>query len=270
MPNERGTEMIAIGVDSNEQIGDRATDLARAAAERPTEFDLKGFGEYVVDAHFEWPDGALNAEFKLPADYVVSVLDKKKHLPVQLKEMAAAKVPAIILVLGGNEAIERCCFQRVIDAAASNRESIDQETAFERTKVLMKMLISFNGLAYRMNIPVLKLAPTKLDPLAPYRELLSYAKHLSEEPNLAEWLPRFPVDVDGYGILCSINGIGDAAAKALLDPKEGYGTIDAIVNEARFNPEALAGFRVNKKAMGRSKAGKIIKALTSSLPEAWA
>jgi hypothetical protein len=88
--------------------------------------------------------------------------------------------------------------------------------------------------------------------------ILSYAKNILTGPNMASWLPRFPVEPRGYQVLCSISGIGDVAAKGLL---RAYGGIGQIANEAKFNPNALAACKVNGKALGRAKAAKIAEVL---------
>jgi DNA integrity scanning protein DisA with diadenylate cyclase activity len=87
---------------------------------------------------------------------------------------------------------------------------------------------------------------------------LSYAKNILTGPNMASWLPRFPVEPRGYQVLCSISGIGDVAAKGLL---RAYGGIGQIANEAKFNPNALAACKVNGKALGKAKAAKIAEVL---------
>lgn len=88
-----------------------------------------------------------------------------------------------------------------------------------------------------------------------FRWILSYAKNILTGPSLAAWLPRFPVDPAGYGILCSIPGIGDTVAKGLLQQ---YATVAAIVS---VDLDELANTKINGKRLGPAKAGKIIRAM---------
>jgi hypothetical protein len=48
------------------------------------------------------------------------------------------------------------------------------------------------------------------------------------------------------------------------------GGVAQIMNEAKFSPDALAATKVGGKALGRSKAAKIIGAFGLESPEAWA
>jgi hypothetical protein len=89
-----------------------------------------------------------------------------------------------------------------------------------------------------------------------FKWILSHAKSILTGPNMASWLPRFPTEPKGYQVLCSINGIGDVAAKGLL---AAYGGIGQIANECKHNPEALAACKVGGKALGKAKAGKLVE-----------
>ena len=91
-----------------------------------------------------------------------------------------------------------------------------------------------------------------------FQWILSYAKHILTGPNLASWLPRFPVEPRGYACLCAIPGIGDVAARGLL---EAYGSVGQIVNMAHYDPDALASCKINGKALGASKARKLAEVL---------
>ena len=114
------------------------------------------------------------------------------------------------------------------------------------------------------NVPVYFLSSNHLQS---FPWILSMAKNILLGPNLASWLPRFPVDPEGYGILCSIPGIGDTVAKGLL---QAYRGIEQIVNDCKFGPDGLADTKINGKKLGKSKASKIIRAMGCSIPEAWA
>jgi len=84
------------------------------------------------------------------------------------------------------------------------------------------------------------------------------AKNILTGPNLSSWLPRYPVEPRGYGVLCSIPGIGDVAARGLL---QAYGSVGQIVNMAHYDPDALASCKINGKALGASKARKLAEVL---------
>jgi ERCC4-type nuclease len=77
-------------------------------------------------------------------------------------------------------------------------------------------------------------------------------------PNLASWLPRFPVEPRGYACLCAIPGIGDVAARGLL---EAYGSVGQIAHEAALNFDGLAACKINGKALGPAKARKLAEVL---------
>jgi len=84
------------------------------------------------------------------------------------------------------------------------------------------------------------------------------AKNILTGPNLSSWLPRYPVEPRGYGVLCSIPGIGDVAARGLL---QAYGSIGQIAHEAALNFDGLAATKINGKALGKAKASKLAEVL---------
>lgn len=265
---------IKIFVDSNEKGSGRDTALAQAVSEN-TAFELAGFAELTVDVMFsrdspcpvcelsrefhcsncgnfdkKYSTHRVHAELKTSRDFVDSALDKEGHLGNQLKDMISTHEEGIIVVLGNDRDIERCCFQRVVDASRANREDLTEEIAFSRTRGLMGRLGAFEGDAYSCHIPVMKWSPTKLDPLHPYRELLSHVKRLYNGPNLASWLPTFQVNPRSYGSLCAFRGVGDASAKKLLDE---IGDFNQLPWKG-ITPAHLIGI------LGRAKAKTVLEA----------
>ncbi len=258
---------IKILIDNGEHHLGRDTDLARAAMDNMA-FDLAGYSELTVDCRFENGTGALNTEWKLPADFVSSVLGG--HLGDQLKEMVSLGEPGLIAVLGSDQNIESAamafCWRQANDEGNS-RPDIEEINA--RAVRICNQLGSFEADAYRLHVPVMKWSPTRLEPLRPYRELLSHAKHLlmGETADLARWQTKYPADPIGYSVLAAIHGIGHETAIGLLKQ---YETVDCIVTDCKFSPDDLAKTKVNNKTIGRKKAGQIVRAFTGRYPEGWA
>lgn len=251
---------ISIFMDSNERGSGRDTDLALACGSDPA-FDLAGFAELAVDMRFiSGPaDGNLrnlNVELKEISDFWSS--KSSGHLGQQILEMISKGEPGFVAVFGS--------LQEVLDQVP--KYSGKNGWSMKRTQFDIDSDINtcraFSADAMACNVPVHFLSSDR--PQA-FKWVLSYAKHILAGPSLASWLPRFDVDARSYGILCSIPGVGDAAAKGLL---AAYGGIAQIVNDAKFNPDGLATTKINGKALGKAKAAKIVLAVGCEIPEAWA
>lgn len=268
---------LIVTMDSNEKPGPRPTALARAIGADPA-YELAGFAELPVDLQIRLPghcpehcenakgcgtvekskcgqwisERVVNVELKEIDDFWAS--KSTGHLGQQLIEMIAAGQPGLVAVFGGLAEVLR---------EVPKVKSADNPSGMRKAQARSQMDIqadvstarAFCADAAAANVPVHFLAANHQQS---FGWVLSYAKHILGSPNLASWLPRFPVEPRGYACLCSVPGIGDVAARGLL---RAYGGVGQIANEAKFNPEALARCQVNGKAMGKAKAGKLIEVL---------
>lgn len=254
---------ILISLDSNERGSERAKALALAVGGDPA-YELQGFAELPVDmcistyAQFEAEDGPRNkmasvfVELKEIPDFWQS--KSSGHLGQQILEMVAAGSPAFVAVFGSLQEVLR---------AVPTQKALQNPSGCRKSQTRSQMDIqndistarAFCADATACGVPVFFLCR---DHLQAFPWILSLAKNILTGPNMASWLPRFPVEPRGYQVLCSISGIGDVAAKGLL---RAYGGIGQIANEAKFNPNALAACKVNGKALGKAKAAKIAEVL---------
>ena len=244
---------ILISLDSNEQGSPRATDLARAVGGDPA-YELQGFAELPVDMAVRRPenDEVVYIELKEIPDFWAS--KSSGHLGQQVLEMVAQGQPGFVAVFGG--------LQEVLQAVPT-RKPIENPSGMRKSQMRSQTDIqddlntarAFAADATACGVPVFFLSS---DHLQAFPWILSLAKNILLGPNMASWLPRFPVEPRGYQVLCSISGIGDVAAKGLL---RAYGGIAQISSEARFNPAGLAGCMINGRALGKAKAAKIAEVL---------
>ncbi len=251
---------IQILLDSNEKGSERARALALACGGDPA-YELQGFAEIPVDMRLAIRDEdpiigsdlcniseqAVNVELKEIPDFWSS--KASGHLGQQILGMLQAHEPGFIAVFGSlHEVLEQV--PKVASGGGKpmrrGQMAIAQDINTAR---------AFCGTAAACGVPVHFLSSSHEQS---FRWILSYAKNMLTGPSLASWLPRFSVDPVGYGILCSIPGIGDQVAKGLLQE---YGGIAQIVDDCRFNPEELADTKINGKRLGPAKASKIIKAM---------
>jgi len=264
---------ISILLDSNERGSDRAKALALAVGGDPT-YDLRGFAELPVDMQFHLrqeckkyeqavacepcsmgpcvQDLRVNVELKEIPDFWQS--KNTGHLGQQCLEMIAHGSPGFIAVFGS--------LQETLQAVPKVK-STDNPSGMRKAQCRSQMDIAsdvstaraFCADAAACGFPIHFLSSNHEQS---FRWILSYAKHILTGPSLASWLPRFPVEPRGYGVLCSIPGIGDVAARGLL---QAYGGIAAITLQACDNPEGLAACKINGKALGASKARKLAEVL---------
>ena len=244
---------ISILMDSNEKGSARATALAKAVGGDPT-YELVGFGELPVDMRIgmDITESHVNVELKEIPDFWAS--KGSGHLGQQILGAVADGHPAFVAVFGS--------LQDVMAAVPKMKSTVNPSgmaKAHRRSQMDVQTDIStcraFCADAAACNVPVHFLSSNHEQS---FRWILSYAKHMLTGASMASWLPRFPVEPQGYAMLCSIYGIGDAAAKALLQE---YGCISCIALEARRGPEALAQCKVNGKALGKTKARKLVAVL---------
>jgi len=260
---------IIISLDSNERGSERAKALALAVGGDPA-YELEGFCELPVDMQFEESEYSedypkeggrrirdfvhryVNVELKEIPDFWQS--KSSGHLGQQVLEMVASGSPGFVVVFGS--------LQEVLAGVpkvklGSNPSGMKKPQARSQMDIQQDISTAraFCADAMGCNVPVFFLSQNHQQSFA---WILSYAKNILTGPNMASWLPRFPVEPRGYQVLCSINGIGDVAAKGLL---RAYGGIGQIANEAKFNPNALAACKVNGKALGRAKAAKLVEVL---------
>lgn len=181
-------------------------------------------------------------ELKTVQDFWAS---KPGHLGEQIMAMIGEGVPGFVAVLGSVD--------EVLDAAPKvgrhgKRSGQDIASDLSTCRALCDDAVA-------CNVPIHFFSSRQA--LA-FQWMLGYAKGILQGPNMAAWLPRFPVDPAGYGMLCSIRGIGHEAALALL---QAYGGVEQIVNTARFDIDTLADTPVNGKRLGAAKAGLIARAV---------
>ena len=258
-------QKICVMLDSNEKGSDRAKALALAVGGDPT-YDLQGFAELPVDMALKIRDedpirgtnlcniseSVVHVELKEIPDFWSS--KNTGHLGQQCLEMIAQGQPGFVAVFGS--------LQEVLAGVpkvklAGNPSGMKKFQARSQMDIVSDISTAraFCADAMACNVPVHFLSSNHEQSFA---WILSYAKHILQGPNLASWLPRMPVDPRGYGVLCSINGIGDVVARGLLDA---FGGVMAISRKACEDPDGLAATKINGKALGPAKARKIAEAL---------
>jgi len=264
---------ITILLDSNERGSERAKALALAVGGDPT-YDLQGFAELPVDMQFHLhkeckkyeqdvacepcghgpcvQDLRVNVELKEIPDFWQS--KNTGHLGQQCLEMIAHGSPGFIAVFGSlQEVLESVPKMKMWENMSGckkpqRRSQMDIQSDISTAR-------AFCADATACGVPLFFLSTNHKQSFA---WILSMAKNILTGPNLSSWLPRYPVEPRGYGVLCSIPGIGDVAARGLL---QAYGSVGQIVNMAHYDPDALASCKINGKALGASKARKLAEVL---------
>lgn len=255
---------ISVLLDSNEKGSDRAKALALAVGGDPT-YDLQGFTELPVDMRVismksvPSPDGPnmwtfpiCNVELKEIPDFWAS--KGSGHLGQQVLEIVAQGQPGFVAVFGS--------LQEVLSAVPKVK-AVQNPSGMRKHQVRSQCDIqgdistarAFSADLAACGVPVHFLSSNHEES---FGWILSYAKHILQGPALSSWLPRFPVEPRGYGVLCSIPGIGDVAARGLL---QAYGSVGQIAHEAALNFDGLAATKVNGKAIGPAKARKLAEVL---------
>lgn len=278
---------ISVLLDSNERGSERAKALALAIGGDPA-YDLAGFAELPVDMALqltqecpqchgeEYPDveydgdeedltgtmlkrvcGTCGNEWKITKTVHVELKEipdfwaskSSGHLGQQILGMVAAGSPAFVAVFGSlQEALEVVPKMKSDDGKPRPRTRVDIQSDISTAR-------AFCADATACGVPLFFLSTNHQQSFA---WILSMAKHILTGPSLASWLPRFPADPAGYGMLCSIRGIGHEAALALL---QAYGGVEQIVDAVRIDIDALADTPVNGKRLGAAKAGLIARAV---------
>lgn len=259
---------ITILLDSNERGSERAKALALAVGGDPA-YELAGFAELPVDMQFHLhkeckkyeqdvacepcghgpcvQDLRVNVELKEIPDFWQS--KNTGHLGQQCLEMIAQGPPGFVAVFGSlQEFLAGVPKVKMGEGKPRARSQMDIASDISTAR-------AFSADLAACGVPVHFLSS---DHGQSFRWILSYAKHILTGPSLASWLPRFPVEPRGYGVLCSIPGIGDVAARGLL---QAYGGIGQIAHEAALNFDGLAATKINGKALGASKARKLAEVL---------
>jgi ERCC4-type nuclease len=264
---------ISILLDSNEKGSARAKALALAVGGDPA-YELAGFAELPVDLQFHLhkeckkyeqdvacepcghgpcvQDLRVNVELKEIPDFWQS--KNTGHLGQQCLEMIAQGPPGFVAVFGSlQEVLESVPKMKMWENMSGckkpqRRSQMDIQTDISTAR-------AFCADATACGVPVFFLSTNHQQSFA---WIISMAKNILTGPNLSSWLPRFPVEPVGYGVLCSIPGIGDVAARGLL---EAYGGVGQISHEAKYNLDGLASCRVNGKALGKAKASKLAEVL---------
>ena len=234
--------MIRAMYDSNETIGNgrRIFSLEQAIA------DSKDFGrlekaELETDLRFLNEAGkAVNVELKEIDDFWASM--GNGHLGSQLVTMASQKEDANLVVVYGslNETM-----------AAIPRVFRDKGRLVTRTPNEVINLTSraraLCSVANSCNIPIHFFSSNHL---ITSRWVLGYVKSIMEEPGLAGFLPRFPVDARAYAMLCMVPNIGDVTARTLLDY---FRVLSDLVECLRDQPSVLVDL------IGYSKTNSLLK-----------
>jgi hypothetical protein len=231
------------------------------------EWDLKGFAELPVDGQVRLLNTSpgycpqVNIEFKEIDDYWAS--KGNGHLGAQIMDMIAEGQPGFVAVFGSLEQVLAAVPKVKADNRGHGNVKPVRRTQMDVANDL-NTARAFTGDAWGGNVPIMFLSTNHY---LSFGWMLSAAKRILTGPNFNSWLPRFPVGPVAYRMLCAIPYVGDAAAKALLVE---YESIAALVNDCKFNPEAIAETRVGEKRLGRAKARKIVEAFGCEAPGAWA
>lgn len=259
---------ISVLLDSNEKGSDRAKALALAVGGDPT-YDLQGFTELPVDMQFHLhkecqkyeeavacepcsmgpcvQDLYVNAELKEIPDFWSS--KNTGHIGTQILEMIAHGSPGFIAVFGSlQEVLAGVPKMKMGEGKPRARSQMDIASDISTAR-------AFCADATACGVPLFFLSTNHQQSFA---WILSMAKNILTGPNLSSWLPRFPAEPRGYGVLCSIPGIGDVAARCLL---QAYGSIGQIAHEAALNFDGLAATKINGKALGPAKARRLAEVL---------
>ncbi len=262
---------IQILMSSNEKGSARAAALAKVAGADPA-YELQGFKELPVDMRMrvekpcptcreaEWegmnepcPECGDRGSVKRCVYIELKELDDfwaskaTGHLGSQLLAMIAEGQPAFVAVFGSlQETLAQVPKVKNQDGKVKSRTQMDIVSDINTAR-------AFCADACACNVPVFFLDS---DHEMSFKWILSYAKNILTGPYLSSWLPKFDVNPIGYSVLCSIPGIGDAAARGLLKT---YGSPAQIANEAKHNPGALAACRIGGRALGPAKARKIVE-----------
>lgn len=277
---------ILISLDSNEAGSRRATALARAVGGDPA-YELQGFAELPVDMAVSigetWPGCSMQCGYGIgfrPSEHAdecnaCSCLHSEDrrvyiglkeipdfwaskssgHLGQQILEMVSQGQPGFVAVFGS--------LQEVLQAVPT-RKPIENPSGCRKSQLRSQTDIqddlntarAFASDATACGVPVFFLCK---DHLLAFPWILSLAKNILTGPNMASWLPRFPVEPRGYGVLCAIPGVGDVAATGLL---RYFGSVGRIFQVARENPELLASCPIsNGGKLGKAKAAKIREVL---------
>lgn len=259
---------ILITLDSNERGSERAKALALAVGGDPA-YELAGFAELPVDMQFHLhkeckkyeqdvacepcghgpcvQDLRVNVELKEIPDFWAS--KGSGHLGQQVLEIVAQGQPGFVAVFGSlQEVLQGVPKMKMGEGKPRARSQMDITSDISTAR-------AFSADLAACGVPVHFLSSNHEQS---FRWILSYAKHILTGPNLSSWLPRFGVEPRGYGVLCAIPGIGDVAARGLL---EAYGGVGQIAHEAALNFDGLAATKINGKALGLAKARKLAEVL---------
>jgi hypothetical protein len=248
---------ISILMDSNEKESARATALAKACGGDPA-YELAGFGELPVDMRIgmlgfsDITESHVNVELKEISDFWAS--KGSGHLGQQILGAVADGHPAFVAVFGSLQEVLAGVPKMKMGENMSGCKKPQRRSQMDIASDVSTAR-AFCADAAACNVPVHFLSSNHEQS---FRYILSYAKHILTGPSMASWLPRWPVEPVGYGVLCSIPGIGDVAAQGLL---QAYGSVGQIAHEAKYNFDGLTSCRVNGKALGKAKASKLAEVL---------
>lgn len=240
---------FSILLDSNERGSERAKALALVVGGDPT-YELQGFAELPVDMQirqvgYSGAGTICNVELKEIPDFWQS--KSSGHLGQQCLEMIAQRQTGFVAVVGSlQEVLAGVPKMKMGEGKPRGRSQMDIASDISTARAFCADMAA-------CGVPVHFLSSNHEQS---FRWILSYAKHILTGPNLSSWLPRFAADPRGYGVLCAIPGIGDVAARGLL---EAYGGIGQIVHEAALNFDSLAACKINGKALGPAKARKLLE-----------
>jgi hypothetical protein len=259
---------ILITVDSNEKGSERAKALALAVGGDPA-YELEGFVDHIPvdmqfrllkkcpscgDGQFEGLNGVcpechdfgaveriVNVELKEVPDFWAS--KSSGHLGAQVLEIVAQGQPGFVAVFGS--------LQEVLAGVpkvklGSNPSGMKKPQARSQMDIQQDISTAraFCADAMGCNVPVFFLSQNHQQSFA---WILSYAKNILTGPNMASWLPRFPVEPRGYGVLCSLRGVGHTTALKLCSE---FG----LFNQLPWRDVSIDGL---ERAVGKSKAKSI-------------
>lgn len=240
--------MLKVFADHNESTSPRPTALQKALG---TQYEWGGFADLEVDYRVTDGTHSVDIEAKELDDLWAS---KRDHLGPQILGIVATGNIGFVAVFGSLTEALQAVPKVKSDVNPSGIRKTHARSQMDIVQDLSTMR-AFCADAMGCNVPVHFLSKNHQQS---FQWMLSYAKNILTGPNMASWLPRFPADPAGYGMLCSIRGIGHEAALALL---QAYGGVEQIVDAVRIDIDALADTPVNGKRLGAAKAGLIARAV---------
>lgn len=257
---------ISIIMSGNEKGSNRARDFAQVVSEN-TAYGLPTFGQIPADLCFSFGSAdayiEYHVELKEAADMVESV--RTGHLGRQVLDLMRLGLYGCIVCIGSNAWLEAAALKSVKAKAEADNKDLSKEKVDQKAIQLLMRVRAFEADAFSCGYPCHHWDPTVLDPLAPYRQLLSHVKRLIHGGEILKWQPPTEQGLSALAMLTSIYNINRVRAEGLL---EEYGSVLGILEAAREDPGEFSSTLVNDRKIGKHAKGffepGVIEAATSS------